>query len=50
MPDITLCTNKECQFAMICERFLAAPSIAQYYALFEPVGNECEYFIELKEK
>jgi hypothetical protein len=37
MPDITLCTNKQCGLRLDCHRFTAAPKPHwQSYAAFKP--------------
>jgi len=52
MPDITKCTNNECELSKSCHRFICEPSESQSYANFEPTINkeldeiECDYFIE----
>nr|DAP84383.1 MAG TPA: hypothetical protein [Caudoviricetes sp.] len=49
MPDITKCTNDKCSLADKCYRFTCEPSeYWQSYDYFEPNGNECEKFIEVK--
>lgn len=50
MPDIAMCENKECPLKLDCYRFMAKPASYQYYALFEPVGKECEGFIQVRKK
>jgi hypothetical protein len=52
MPDITLCTNRDCQLATHCYRFMAVPNLEyQSYSKFTPVmlGDRltCSLFIEL---
>jgi hypothetical protein len=50
--DYTLCNNQTCPLATKCDRFLTL-----HYRLktervilsqFDPVGNDCEYFIKVK--
>lgn len=53
MPDITMCTNKDCQLSKDCYRFNAVPSGFQSYQKFNPFPDEegkiiCDFFIEPK--
>lgn len=57
MPDISMCTNKECPLSNDCFRFMAEPNpYRQSYNRFEPKVNEetkkleCEHFILLINK
>jgi len=49
MPDITMCTNKECPAAKGCFRFMAKPSQRQSMATFryevEP-DFSCDHFVD----
>ena len=48
MPDITMCTNKDCQLRFSCYRYRAVPS--EYWqpkARFQPRIGECEAFEEI---
>jgi hypothetical protein len=48
MPDITLCTNSDCQFTEFCFRYKATPSeYVQSYIRFEPQDDKCEFFIQI---
>jgi len=46
MPDITMCSGKNCEMREICYRYTAEPSkFRQSYFLDTPNdGLECEYF------
>ena len=53
MPDITMCTNKECPLSHSCYRFNCEPNqYSQSYAEFSPKSDdeldeiECDYYIE----
>ena len=48
MPDLTLCTNSECQFTKFCFRYKANPSEhMQSYCRFEQDNEHCEFFIQV---
>lgn len=52
MPDITMCTNKDCVYSLVCERFMAIPNKLQSYQRFEPKLNEqkkidCDFYIPI---
>jgi hypothetical protein len=48
MPDLTLCTNIDCQFTDFCFRYKAKPSqYSQSYCRFEPDNDHCEFFIQI---
>ncbi len=48
MPDLTLCTNSDCQFTEFCFRYKAKPSeYVQSYIRFEPQDDKCEFFIQI---
>lgn len=41
MPDITMCTNKECPLKSVCKRVTATPNpIMQSYDKFTPFRNQ----------
>ena len=53
MPDITMCTNNDCEMSYSCWRFNCPPrEHGQSYASFEPKVDteldevECDLFIE----
>ena len=49
MPDITMCTNKDCPLSYSCWRFNCTPNkYRQSYAKFEPKIDEVLYKIECK--
>jgi hypothetical protein len=51
MPDLTLCTNEDCQFTEYCYRYKATPSnYVQSYCRFEPGNDNCERFIPINEE
>lgn len=58
MPDITLCTNKDCPIKSECYRAVAKPNQQQSYTTFEPtytkVGKKvkinCQFFMFVKPK
>ena len=48
MPDISMCSDKECSRKEECYRFTATPNeFRQAYADFKEIenGKGCEYFI-----
>jgi hypothetical protein len=46
MPDISMCSNKECPIREECYRFMVKPGINQSYSLFEFDKEEgCDYFM-----
>jgi hypothetical protein len=53
MPDITMCTNKECKLNKKCKRFLILPdNVVQSFQKFEPKKNKlgittCDFFIRM---
>jgi hypothetical protein len=48
MPDLTLCTNEDCNINYMCYRFKAKPSeYVQSYIRFEPQDDHCEFFIQI---
>ena len=48
MPDLTLCSNSECQLTEFCYRYKAKPSEhVQSYCRFEPQDDHCEFFIQI---
>ena len=52
MTDITLCVNGTCDLRSECYRFMCPPhkvSPMQSFALFEPTGDNCEQFMEMKD-
>ncbi len=50
MPDLTLCTNEDCQFKEYCHRYKAIPSnYSQSYCRFEPQDDKCDFFIHVIE-
>ena len=55
MPDITLCTNEDCNINYMCYRFKAKPSeYVQSYIRFEPTNFAdgdayCEEFIYIND-
>ena len=51
MPDITMCTNKECLLSKGCYRYRAVPSgLMQSYAVFKAASAEhvCEHSMEMQ--
>lgn len=44
MPNIAMCTRKDCPKARQCYRFTAIPSHRQSYLMLEVIGEQCEYF------
>ena len=52
MPDITMCTNKECPLSNSCWRFNAPSSQYQSVQKFEPKTDkgldevECDFYIK----
>ncbi len=47
MPDISMCSNKQCPLANRCYRGIAIPNpYRQSYTEFDHIG--CEYFIDVK--
>ena len=45
MPDIAMCTNKECTSKSSCYRFKAVPSKRQSYCDFKQAPNGvCDYY------
>jgi hypothetical protein len=54
MPDITMCTNKDCPLSFSCYRFNAEPNYMQSYQKFEPQIDEildeveCDDYIKLR--
>ena len=48
MPDLTICSNSECQFNEFCYRYKAKPSEhVQSYCRFEPQDDKCEFFVQI---
>ena len=48
MPDLTICTNSDCQFTEFCFRYKAKPSEhVQSYCRIEPGNDKCEFFIQI---
>ena len=45
MPDITMCTNKDCYKKEDCYRFMANPSKKQSYSYFLPI-QDCFIYID----
>lgn len=49
MPDITMCSNDECEKRSKCYRYLATPSVP-YQSIsdfpFDRDTEECDYYIE----
>jgi len=45
MPDITMCTNRECELRKTCYRAQATPGEWQSWAAFAPVRGDCERYI-----
>lgn len=43
MPDISMCSNKNCPLKDKCYRFTAKPNERQAYSDF-PGGEDCEYY------
>ena len=53
MPDISMCSDKECSRNKECYRFTATPhEFRQAYADFKEIekGKGCEYFLSNKNK
>lgn len=53
MPDISMCSNKECSRKEECYRFTAIPNeFRQAYADFEEIenGKGCGYFMSNKNR
>jgi hypothetical protein len=50
--DYTLCNNYKCPLATKCDRYLSLMNLdgtgRVILSHFEPVGNDCDYFIEIK--
>lgn len=44
MPDISKCTNKECDKKQKCYRYTSTKNTYQPYAQFDE--KDCEYFID----
>jgi hypothetical protein len=48
MPDIAMCTDKECHFHNHCLRFKSKPSAQQSYFKESPrINDVCEFFWEI---
>ena len=50
MPDITMCTGKDCPIAETCYRFIAKPGYWQSWFLEVPYDHEKEECDELYER
>jgi hypothetical protein len=53
VPDISMCSNKECSHKEECYRFTATPNeFSQAYADFKEIekGEGCEHFMSNKNK
>ena len=47
MPDITMCTGKDCEKKKDCYRYMAPPSKYQSMSDFENREEDCQYFWEI---
>ena len=47
MVDITMCDNQDCHLRHRCYRAMAQASSYQSWAVFEPDGDECDFFVEI---
>ena len=43
MPDISLCGESTCPLSKTCYRYLATPSIPQWYTMYTPGENGKSY-------
>ena len=51
MPDLTICTNSDCQFNEFCYRYKAKPKEhVQSYCRFIPGNDNCDRFIPINEE
>ncbi len=47
MPDITMCSGKNCKVKESCYRFLATPSSYQSFFVEPPIKEDkCDYYWE----
>lgn len=44
MPDIAMCTDKECPSRVHCYRYIAKPSERQSYAEFKHDSERCQFY------
>lgn len=47
MPDITMCSAKNCKCSMTCYRYMACPSAYQSWADFGKTDS-CEHYLRIK--
>lgn len=50
MPDISMCDNADCPSCTLCWRFMAKPSAYQSYSNFQPNGDKCKSFWDMKDR
>jgi len=49
MPDISMCSNKECKDKEKCYRYMAEPSHWQSYMRPKAVSKDtCEHFVKIE--
>jgi hypothetical protein len=51
MPDISMCSSKECPMFKQCYRAQATPGpYRQAYSYFYKEGKKCDYFIPMRKE